>query len=196
MRPKAVIAKMVEYYRGFQASNDIPNTHGDMFLDLALSKKGVCRHRAFAFLITALEIGIPTRMVVNEAHAWVEVFDGQLWHRVDLGGAALDLVRTMSTPTPIEPQLPECNCSSEVAQMPAWSRSSRDTQTIDLHSQSAQMSLDPGRYGVTAYRTSAGPTVFKLDAMDSAPQAATSASDSSPPSSGPVPVAPIMEKSE
>jgi len=91
MRPRDVVGKMVDYFRGFAPSNDPPHEHNDYFLDLALSKKGVCRHRAFAFLVTALEIGLPTRMVVNEAHAWVEVFDGTLWHRIDLGGAALDL---------------------------------------------------------------------------------------------------------
>lgn len=91
MRPKEVVTKMVEYFRAFQPSNEPPKTHNDIYLDLALSKKGVCRHRAFAFLVTGLEIGIPTRMVVNEAHAWVEVFDGTLWHRIDLGGAALNL---------------------------------------------------------------------------------------------------------
>ena len=32
---------------------------GSVYLDLALSKKGVCRHRAFAFLVTALEPGDP-----------------------------------------------------------------------------------------------------------------------------------------
>jgi hypothetical protein len=53
-----------------------------------LSKKGVCRHRAFAFLVTAQSLGIPTRVITNEAHAWVEVFDSRLWRRIDLGGAA------------------------------------------------------------------------------------------------------------
>lgn len=91
MRPNQVVGKMVDYFRAFQPSDDPPKTHGDIYLDLALSQKGVCRHRAFAFLVTALEIGIPTRMVVNEAHAWVEVYDGSLWHRIDLGGAALNL---------------------------------------------------------------------------------------------------------
>ncbi len=91
MKPHEVVTKMVDYFRAFQPSDDPPKTHGDIYLDLALSKKGVCRHRAFAFLVTALEIGIPTRMVVNEAHAWVEVFDNDLWHRIDLGGAALNL---------------------------------------------------------------------------------------------------------
>ena len=89
--PKIVLGKMVQYFRSFQPSNDPPKTHGDIYLDLALSKKGVCRHRAFAFLVTALAIGLPARMVVNEAHAWVEVSDGSMWHRIDLGGAALDL---------------------------------------------------------------------------------------------------------
>ncbi|AUX30130.1 MULTISPECIES: transglutaminase family protein [Sorangium] len=91
MRPREVVQKMVEYFRSFAPSDDPPKGYGDIYLDLALSRKGVCRHRAFAFLVTALHIGIPARMVVNEAHAWVEVFDGSLWHRIDLGGAALNM---------------------------------------------------------------------------------------------------------
>ncbi|MBK8258966.1 MAG: transglutaminase family protein [Polyangiaceae bacterium] len=91
MRPRDVVAKMVEYHRSFEPSDDPPRGRGDIYLDLAISKKGVCRHRSFVFLVTALYIGVPARMVVNEAHAWVEVFDGQLWHRVDLGGAAANL---------------------------------------------------------------------------------------------------------
>ncbi|WP_437280733.1 transglutaminase domain-containing protein [Sorangium sp. So ce375] len=91
MRPRDVVQKMVEYFRSFAPSDDPPKGSGDIYLDLALSRKGVCRHRAFAFLVTALHIGIPARMVVNEAHAWVEVFDGSLWHRIDLGGAALNM---------------------------------------------------------------------------------------------------------
>ncbi|XYI00539.1 transglutaminase-like domain-containing protein [Sorangium sp. So ce1128] len=91
MRPRDVVQKMVEYFRSFAPSDDPPKGHGDIYLDLALSRKGVCRHRAFAFLVTALHIGIPARMIVNEAHAWVEVYDGSLWHRIDLGGAALNM---------------------------------------------------------------------------------------------------------
>lgn len=91
MRPREVVRKMVAYYRAFAPSDAPPSGRQDIYLDLALSQKGVCRHRAFAFLVTALEIGIPARMVVNEAHAWIEVSDGALWHRVDLGGAAANL---------------------------------------------------------------------------------------------------------
>jgi hypothetical protein len=91
MRPREAVKKMVEYFRSFAPSDDPPKAHGDIYLDLALSRKGVCRHRSFAFLVTALHLGIPTRMVVNEAHAWVEVNDAALWHRIDLGGAALNM---------------------------------------------------------------------------------------------------------
>lgn len=91
MRPREAVARMVEYFRSFEASEESPRGRADIYLDLALSKKGVCRHRSFAFLVTALNLGIPARMVTNEAHAWVEVNDGALWHRIDLGGAALNL---------------------------------------------------------------------------------------------------------
>ncbi len=91
MRPREVVRKMVDYFRSFAPSEEPPSGRQDIYLDLALSKKGVCRHRAFAFLVTALGIGVPARMVVNEAHAWVEIYDSKLWHRVDLGGAAANL---------------------------------------------------------------------------------------------------------
>lgn len=94
MRPRDAIARLVQYFRGFVDSSDAPTGHGSVYLDLALSKKGVCRHRAFAFLVTAQSLGIPSRMVLNEAHAWVEVHDGALWKRIDLGGAG-----RMQTPT-------------------------------------------------------------------------------------------------
>jgi transglutaminase-like putative cysteine protease len=87
MRPRDVIAKLVDYFRGFTDSAESPAPRGSVYLDLALSKKGVCRHRAYAFLVTAQSLGIPARLVENEAHAWVEIHDGTLWRRIDLGGA-------------------------------------------------------------------------------------------------------------
>jgi transglutaminase-like putative cysteine protease len=87
LRPREAITKLVQYFRGFTDSEDSPHGLGSVYLDLALSRKGVCRHRAFAFLVTSQSLGIPTRMVLNEAHAWVEVHDGTLWRRIDLGGA-------------------------------------------------------------------------------------------------------------
>lgn len=88
---RAVVTKLVTYFRGFEASVDPPSGRDNIYLDLALSRKGVCRHRAYAFVVTALGMGIPSRLVLNEAHAWVEVHDGSLWRRIDLGGAATHL---------------------------------------------------------------------------------------------------------
>ena len=80
---------LVGYFRAFQAG-DIGNASGDIYRDLCDSQKGVCRHRSFAFMVTANTLGIPTRYVQNEAHAFVEVwFPQRGWQRIDLGGAAL-----------------------------------------------------------------------------------------------------------
>jgi hypothetical protein len=83
-----VFNKLVGYFRAFQAKPMQART--DIYLDLCFSQAGVCRHRAFAFMITANALGIPTRFVENEAHAFVEVwFPDRRWQRIDLGGAAL-----------------------------------------------------------------------------------------------------------
>lgn len=81
--------RLVGYFRAFQAK-PLPAPSGDIYRDLCDSQAGVCRHRAFAFMITANALGIPTRFVENEAHAFVEVwFPDRHWQRIDLGGAAL-----------------------------------------------------------------------------------------------------------
>lgn len=91
MRFRQVVEKLVAYHRGFEASDAPVPTTRDIYTDLALSRRGVCRHRAFTFLVTAQALAIPTRMVTNEAHAWVEVHDGSAWKRIDLGGAGNEL---------------------------------------------------------------------------------------------------------
>jgi hypothetical protein len=95
---RKALAGLVSYFRSFVDSTSPPTGQSSIYLDLALSKKGVCRHRAYAFMITALGLGIPARMIANEAHAWVEVNDGSLWRRIDLGGAGggLDVGRDAS----------------------------------------------------------------------------------------------------
>ncbi len=101
--PHENVARMVAYFRSFEDSSESPPQVRDIYTDLVLSKKGVCRHRAFGFLITSLGLGIPTRMIANEAHAWVEVHDGQRFVRVDLGGAGNMLREPLSTNVPFEP---------------------------------------------------------------------------------------------
>jgi hypothetical protein len=103
LSPRDDVTKLVAYFRGFTESEDPPAPSRDIYLDLALSRKGVCRHRAFAFMVTALSLGLPTRMVVNEAHAWVEVHDGRMWRRIDLGGAGQTLHDPLSNNVPYDP---------------------------------------------------------------------------------------------
>lgn len=84
----ATLGSLSSYFRSFTEGDIPPPTQVDsLYLALALGGHGCCRHRAFAFMITAQAIGIPTRTIVNEAHAFVEVQlpDGR-WHQINLGG--------------------------------------------------------------------------------------------------------------
>jgi len=84
---------LVLYFRSF-APGDPPPERAGIYKDLALGRVGVCRHRAFAFVATAIGLGVPARYVYNEAHVFVEVWlpadaSGPAgWTRVDLGGGA------------------------------------------------------------------------------------------------------------
>ena len=87
-----VLPTLVEYFRGFDESDEFPEERSGIYLDLARARRGVCRHRAYAFVITALGLGIPSRFLMNEAHAWVEVALPDMgWVRIDLGGAVADV---------------------------------------------------------------------------------------------------------
>lgn len=105
--PAEALRILVQHFRSFGPSDDHPSAVGaDLYRELALSKKGVCRHRSYAFVVTALALGIPSRFVRNEAHAWVEVFDGTRWHRIDLGGAAGELDFSASRVAHVPPRDP------------------------------------------------------------------------------------------
>src|SRR5262249_19572433 len=57
LSPAENVQKLVAYFRSFSPSDDAARSQAgsdDIYLDLALSRKGVCRHRAFGFLVTAL----------------------------------------------------------------------------------------------------------------------------------------------
>lgn len=93
-RPRDALIALVEHFRDFEGKPfPAEERGGDVYLSIATKKIGVCRHRSFAFVITAAALGIPSRYVYNEAHAFVEVFwPGQGWRRIDLGGAAQDVL--------------------------------------------------------------------------------------------------------
>lgn len=64
-------------------------------LAVAEAQVGCARQRAEAFTLAAQSLGMPARLVVNEAHAFAEVFVPKAgWHMVDLGGCSRVQVRT------------------------------------------------------------------------------------------------------
>lgn len=86
------LATLVRHFRSFEESDTPPNDSGNIYLDLARGMRGICRHRVYAFVITAHALGMHARFVQNEAHAWAEVeLPGGDWLRIDLGGAATGL---------------------------------------------------------------------------------------------------------
>jgi len=92
----ATLDALVAHFRGF-VPGDPPPVVDSVYRDIALGQRGVCRHRAHGFVITAQSLGIPARYVFNEAHVFVEVWvpassDAEAgWLRVDLGGGADEL---------------------------------------------------------------------------------------------------------
>ena len=86
---RTALETLTHYFRAFEESKEPPENTGDMYLDLVRSQKGICRHRAYGFVVTAQALGIPARFVQNEAHSWVEVKLPRVGYmRIDLGGAA------------------------------------------------------------------------------------------------------------
>jgi hypothetical protein len=87
---KSVLDPLVAYFRAFDVGT-LPPPSGSSYLDLAMNQKGCCRHRSYAFAITAMAMGIPVRYVENEVHVYVEVFVPRVgWRRINLGGAPVN----------------------------------------------------------------------------------------------------------
>jgi hypothetical protein len=100
LAPSVALERLVAYFRNFRPSAVTPLAQDPIALyrELSLNQRGVCRHRAFAFHVTAQALGFRTRVVTNEAHAWVEVFDGEGYARIDLGGAAPNVMQVNRHP--------------------------------------------------------------------------------------------------
>lgn len=86
------LGRLVYWFRDY-VPGDLPEPRAgeSLYRQLALARKGVCRHRSYAFVITAHALGIPARYVSNEAHVFVEVWVPGAdagWLRIDLGGGA------------------------------------------------------------------------------------------------------------
>ncbi len=81
----ATVRRLHAYFAGFSVSpiNDA-DLRRNAFLTIALSRKGVCRHRARTFVPVAQALGIPTRLVENSIHSFAEVqLPGGTWRRLE-----------------------------------------------------------------------------------------------------------------
>lgn len=91
----ALLDALVGYFRGFEPGEPPPAQGASIYKELALGRRGICRHRGHGFVVTAQALGVPARYVFNEAHVFVEVYvpgPDAGWLRVDLGGGADRLV--------------------------------------------------------------------------------------------------------
>jgi len=105
---RQALSKLTEHFRSFVESSEPPANTGDLFLDLSRGGKGLCRHRAYGFVVTARALGIRARFAQNEAHSWVEVeLPDTGFLRIDLGGATHGLTahdtRERSSYVPAQP---------------------------------------------------------------------------------------------
>jgi hypothetical protein len=85
---RSALEKLTGHFRNFVESAEPPANTGDLYEDLVQGGKGLCRHRAYGFVVTARALNIEARFVQNEAHSWVEVRVPETgFVRIDLGGA-------------------------------------------------------------------------------------------------------------
>jgi hypothetical protein len=165
--------KLVAYFRAFQPG-EIKHPSGDIYRDLCDSQTGVCRHRSFAFMITANALGIPTRFDSNEAHAWVEVwFPERNWQRINLGGAALKMQvsgadnKTLHRPRAEDPFAKPAPFNNQYTELEGDIRGLTDKQIadkrrpLDQASSSGSLGAGPGSSGTTvgADRITPDPTL-------------------------------------
>lgn len=87
-RVDRIVTTLVDHFSAFgEGPIPPPTEYQDLYEAIAYGENGCCRHRAYAFMVTAQAAGVPTRVVVNEAHAFVEVLvPGRGWQQANLGG--------------------------------------------------------------------------------------------------------------
>lgn len=81
------VRALASFVRGFGVG-PLPDrdAQADDLLAVAEARVGCARHRAEVFVLAAQALGIPARLVVNEAHAFAEAFVPKAgWHLVDVG---------------------------------------------------------------------------------------------------------------
>jgi transglutaminase-like putative cysteine protease len=155
---REAIARLVAHFRSFEEADEALVVHGDVYKDLALGRRGVCRHRSFAFMVTANALGLRARYVENDAHAFVEVLLPDTgWMRIDLGGAAagIDIENASDRPRH-EPRRPD-----DLPQPPAYRQSYSLLAAPGVHG--APRPVDRGSVPAPVPADAAGPAEGPVD---------------------------------
>ena len=102
IRKSEPIPWLLRYFREFMPGDlsRNPVSHIDTLKLILNEKKGICRHRAFAFALLARHLGYRVRIVMNEVHAFIEMERDGHWFPLELGGAASSItVRNLHSNT-------------------------------------------------------------------------------------------------
>ncbi len=100
-----IIDTMKDYFSSFEAG-DIPSEEEqeNAYLAMALSEHGCCYVRAYSYFVTANAIGIPTRLITNECHAFAESYISDIgWVRISLGGCGANICNPNEDVDPFQP---------------------------------------------------------------------------------------------
>lgn len=92
------VRALAAFLRDFQVG-PLPDRDAqpDDVLAYAEARIGCARHRAETFVVAAQSVGIPARLVLNEAHAFAEAYvPASGWHLVDVGACARHEVRPLA----------------------------------------------------------------------------------------------------
>jgi hypothetical protein len=102
---KTIIAVLKDYFSSFTEGMITPvEEQPNPYLAMAESKHGSCYVRSYAFFVTANSLGVPTRVVTNECHAFVEVYVPTCgWKQVNLGGLGTYEIRNPNKYKPFAP---------------------------------------------------------------------------------------------
>ena len=87
------LSDLIRFFQKFESKAlDDGALQGDALYEAILrEEKGLCRHRAFLFVLIAQSWGYRARVVANEAHAFVEIYHRRRWVPVELGGRAMSM---------------------------------------------------------------------------------------------------------
>lgn len=134
-----IISSLIRFSESFKTGEkDIEAPHNSSDID-KLNKliqthppKGVCRHKAAVFIALSDALGIPSRKITNDCHAFVETQGKDTWFSQDLGGAEANLVLLpMSEKKVAVPKNPEDTKEKEAPSARRSDKEEKDENKID-----------------------------------------------------------------